>query len=330
MGWVVGDGQGKNLNLLDMPTQRVIFFITADVHILDLAGALQAFYEAAYYGQPYDIMYISDRVDQVCSAQLQLASLKIYTTVDLSSADILIIPGFDLRQLKEPVDEALTAWLRKADAVGTTICSVCTGAFALARAGLLDNRECTTHWKYTELLQREFPALRVLINRLFVKSDHIYTSAGVTTGVDMALFLLEWRHGAEFAYRVARELVVYIRRDGGEGQESIYLQYRRHLRDDIHAIQDWIVGHLQEKIRVEDLAAMIHTSPRNLTRLFKMTTGITIGQYLEKLRVEKALHLLHQDTKIGTIARQCGLQSDNQLRQMIKRHTGRLPSAARK
>ncbi len=325
-----GEEQGKNLNLPDMPTQRVIFFITADVHILDLAGALQAFYEAAYYGQPYDIVYISNRVDQVCSAQLQLAGLKDYTTVDLSSTDILIIPGFDLRQLKEPVDEGLTAWLRKADAAGTTICSVCTGAFTLARAGLLDNRECTTHWKYTERLQREFPALRVLINRLFVKSDHIYTSAGVTTGVDMALFLLERRHGAEFAYRVARELVVYIRRDGGEDQESIYLQYRRHLRDDIHAIQDWIVGHLQEKIRVEDLAAMIHTSPRNLTRLFKMTTGITIGQYLEKLRVEKALHLLHQDTKIGTIARQCGLQSDNQLRQMIKKHTGRLPSAARK
>jgi transcriptional regulator GlxA family with amidase domain len=312
-----------------MPTQRVIFFITADVHILDLAGALQAFYEAAYYGQPYDIIYISDRVDQVCSAQLQLAGLKDYTTVDISASDIFIIPGFDLRQLKEPVAEAFTTWLRKADAAGATICSVCTGAFALARAGLLDNRECTTHWKYTERLQREFPALRVLSNRLFVKSDHIYTSAGVTTGVDMALFLLERRHGAEFAYRVARELVVYIRRDGGEDQESIYLQYRRHIRDDIHLIQDWIVGHLQEKIRVEELAAMIHTSPRNLTRLFKTTTGITIGQYLEKLRVEKALHLLHQDTKIGTITRQCGLQSDNQLRQMIKKHTGRLPSAER-
>lgn len=312
-----------------MSTNRVIFFITADVHILDLAGALQAFYEAAYYGHPYDIVYISDRVDQVCSARLQLAGLKDYTTVAVSRADILIIPGFDLRQMKEPVDGALTAWLRKADAVGATICSVCTGAFALARAGLLDNRECTTHWKYTERLQREFPALRVQINRLFVKSDHIYTSAGVTTGVDMALFLLERRHGAEFAYRVARELVVYIRRDGGEDQESIYLQYRRHIRDDIHAVQDWIVGHLHEKVRVEELAAMIHTSPRNLTRLFKMTTGITIGGYLEKLRVEKALHLLQQNEKIGVVARQCGLQSDNQLRDLFKKNMGRLPSSLR-
>jgi transcriptional regulator GlxA family with amidase domain len=169
----------------------------------------------------------------------------------------------------------------------------------------------------------------VQTNRVFVRSDHVYTSAGVTTGVDMALFLLEQRHGAEFVFRVARELVVYIRRDRDEMQESIYLQYRRHMRDDIHTVQDWMIHHLHEKILVEELAALVYMSARNLTRLFKTTTGITIGRYLEKLRVEKALHLLQQEGKIESIARQCGLQSDSQLRQMIKRHTGRLPSAAR-
>ena len=312
-----------------MATDRVIFCITGEVHILDLAGALQAFYEAAYYGHPYDIVYVSDRAVQECSAGLQFAGLRDYAAVEILQTDILIVPGFDLRQLGSPADEALHAWLRSADEVKATICSVCTGAFLLARAGLLDNRECTTHWKYTERLQRQYPGVRVLTNRLFVRSGHLYTSAGVTTGVDMALFLLEQRHGPEFAFRVARELVVYIRRDGDEAQESIYLQYRRHIRDDIHTVQDWIAGHLEEKIRVEELAALVHTSPRNLTRLFKATTGITIGQYLEKLRVEKALHLLHQEEKIGAVARQCGLQSDNQLRQMIKKHTGRLPSAVR-
>jgi transcriptional regulator GlxA family with amidase domain len=312
-----------------MAADRVIFFITKDVHILDLAGALQAFYEAAEYGHPYDIVCVSDSPGLACSAKLQLAGLREYAAVKVLPSDILIVPGFDLRQLELPVEEAFYHWLRKADAAKATICSVCTGAFTLARAGLLDHRECTTHWKYTERLQKEYPSLKVLTNRLFIKSDHVYTSAGVTTGLDMALFLLEERHGPEFAYRVARELVVYIRRDGSESQESIYLQYRRHLRDDIHAVQDWIIHHLHEKIRIEELAALIHTSPRNLTRLFKATAGITIGQYLEKLRVEKALHLLHQDTKIGSITRQCGLQSVNQLRQMIKKHTGRLPSAVR-
>lgn len=312
-----------------MSVDRVIFFITKDVHILDLAGAMQAFYEAAEYGHPYDIVCVSDSPGLASSAKLQLAGLRAYASVTVLSSDILIVPGFDLRQLELPVEEAFYVWLRRAGAVGATICSVCTGAFTLARAGLLDGRECTTHWKYTGRLQREYPSLKVLTNRLFVKSDHVYSSAGVTTGLDMALSLLEERHGPEFAYRVARELVVYIRRDGSESQESIYLQYREHLRDDIHVIQDWIIRHLHEKILVETLAALIHTSPRNLTRLFKATTGITIGQYLEKLRVEKALHLLRQDTKIGAITSQCGLQSANQLRQMIKKHTGRLPSAVR-
>ena len=125
MGKWGGDELAKLLVIFAyMSTNRVIFFITADVHILDLAGALQAFYEAGYYGHPYDIVYISDRVDQVCSARMQLAGLKDYTSVAVSGEDIVIIPGFDLRQMKEPVDGALTAWLRNADAVGATICSV--------------------------------------------------------------------------------------------------------------------------------------------------------------------------------------------------------------
>jgi transcriptional regulator GlxA family with amidase domain len=315
-------GQGVQNN-------RVIFFITAEVHILDLAGALQAFYEAGYYGRPYEIMYVSDEAVKECSAGLQLAGLRDFGEVEPVEGDILIIPGFDLRKMGGPVEMRWRDWLWGADRRGVTICTVCTGAFALARVGLLDGRECTTHWKYTERLQREFPAARVLTNRLFVQSGHIYTSAGVTTGVDMALFVLEQRHGAEFAFRVARELVVYIRRDGDEAQESVYLQFRKHNRDDIHAVQDWIVGHLHEKVRIGELAALVHMSPRNLTRLFKTTAGITIGQYIGKLRVEKAMQLLQQDEKIGVVARECGLQSDGQLRQLVKKHRGRLPSAVK-
>jgi transcriptional regulator GlxA family with amidase domain len=312
-----------------MSKQRVIFLILPEVQLLDLAGAVQAYFEAGEYGEPYEMVYVSGASAQVCSAGLPLAGLRHYSGVEVESSDIVIVPGFELRLMAEPADETLHAWLRAADAVRATICSICTGAFALARAGLLDDRECTTHWKRTDALQRDFPALRVLTNRLFVGSGHIYTSAGVTAGVDLVLFLLERRHGAEFAFRVAREMVVYIRRDGDESQESIYLQYRRHIRDDIHTVQDWMAVHLDKRIRVEELAELVHTSPRNLTRLFKVTTGITIGQYLDKLRVEKALHLLRQDEKITSIARQCGLQSTNQLRQLMRKHTGALPSALR-
>lgn len=305
-------------------SNKVIFYINKGIHLLDLAGAVQAFYEAAEYGQPYQLVFCSDDANPVCSAGLPFAKLEHYSTVEAGPGDLLIIPGFDMRELSRA--KVLLTWLKKAAASEAVICSVCTGAFLLAESGLLDGGECTTHWKYTSQLRRDYPALHVLTDRLFVKCGNIYTSAGVTTGLDMALFLLEERHGPEFAYKVARELVVYIRRDGSEPQESIYLQYRSHVNGDIHLIQDWMIHHLEHKLRIDELAALIFTSPRNLTRLFKSTTGVTIGQYLEKLRVEKAVHLLRQQVKVGTITQQCGLQSANQLRTLLKKHTGRLPS----
>jgi transcriptional regulator GlxA family with amidase domain len=115
-------------------------------------------------------------------------------------------------------------------------------------------------------------------------------------------------------------LVVYIRRDGNDSQNSIYLQYRQHINGQIHEIQDWMIHHLDEKIKIEQLAEMVYTSPRNLTRLFKATTGITIGDYLEGLRVEKAKHLLKENNKVEVVAKACGFLSTNQLRTILKKH----------
>jgi transcriptional regulator GlxA family with amidase domain len=271
-------------------------------------------------------VFVADGRGPVCSAGLPFARLKEYTGVVVEPGDVVIVAGFELRELHRGARAMdLYAWLRKAGESGAAVCSVCTAAFLLAEAGLLEGRECTTHWKYTGRLQKEYPGLRVQTDRLFVKDGNIYTSAGVTTGLDMALFLLEERHGAELAYKVARELVVYMRRDGKESQQSVYLQYRAHIHNDIHIVQDWIIAHLHRKIKIEDLAAVIHTSPRNLTRLFKNATGVTVGQYIEKLRVEKAVQMLQQRVKVASIPRQCGLQSTNQLRSLVKKHTGRLP-----
>jgi transcriptional regulator GlxA family with amidase domain len=305
-------------------SNKVIFYLNKGVHLLDLAGAAQAFYEAHQFGQPYQLVFCSDDPNPMSSAGLPFAALGHYSTVEPGPGDLLIVPGFRLLEISRA--KGLLDWLRKAAASEAVICSVCTGAFLLAEAGLLDDGECTTHWRYTEQLRRDYPRAKVLTDRLYVKCGNVYTSAGVTTGLDMALFLLEERHGPEFTYKVARELVVYIRRDGSEPQESVYLQYRAHVNGEIHVVQDWMIQHLQQKIRIEALAALIFTSPRNLTRLFKSTTGVTIGQYLEKLRVEKAVLLLRQQVKVGTITRQCGLQSENQLRSLLKKHTGRLPS----
>jgi transcriptional regulator GlxA family with amidase domain len=311
------------------PNRRVIFYINKGVHLLDLAGAVQSFYEAGKYGKPYDIWFVADEPGPVSSAGLPFAQLAHYSTVEVRPDDLLIVAGLDLHQLAQLAaarKRRLWDWLTRAAQAKASVCSICTGAFLLAEAGVLKGKTCTTHWRCTDRLQKGYPGLTVLTNRLYVKDGNIYTSAGGATGLDLALYLLEERHGPEFAYKIAREMVVYIRRDGSDSQDSIYLQYRSHVNQHIHIIQDWMIHHLQEKIRIEELAALIYTSPRNLTRLFKATTGVTVGQYLEKLRVEKAVHLLQQRVKIGTIPRQCGLQSTNQLRSILKKHTGRLPS----
>lgn len=301
-----------------MYQNRVFFYINSGTHILDLAGSVQVFHEASNYGIDYEIHYVSDNTQQLSSAKLNFAHLELFSSIDIVPTDIIVIAGFSLKELaKENKD--LFDWLKKANDLKATICSVCTGCFTLAEAGLLNQKECTTHWNFTERLQTAYPQTKVLKNRLFVKSDNIYTSAGIATGIDLALFILEERHGAKFAYQIARELVVYIRRDGSETQDSIYLQYRQHINNSIHEIQDYIIHHLDEKIKIEQLAEIIHTSPRNLTRLFKATIGITIGEYLDSLRIEKAEQLLKENNKVETVAQACGFQSTNQLRAILKK-----------
>ena len=308
-------------------SNRVLFYIPAGVHLLDLAGMVQVFYEARQFGKSFEILFISEMEQQESAVNLYMTHLIHPDSITIIDSDIVVVPGFNIDLFNASDFTLLITFLKMADKQQATICSVCTAAFALARAGILNQKECTTHWRYTELLQAKFPLAQVKKNRLFTKSGNVYTSAGICTGIDLALFIIEERFGAKFAYQLAKELVVYIRRDGLESQESIYLQNRQHINSNIHEVQDWMIHNLDKAFSNEDLAALVHMSPRNLTRLFKSTTGITIGQYLEKLRAEKALQLLREDYKLSSIPSMCGLKSIVQLRQIIKRHSGSLPSA---
>jgi transcriptional regulator GlxA family with amidase domain len=155
-----------------------------------------------------------------------------------------------------------------------------------------------------------------------VKSGNVYTSAGIATGIDLALFLLEERHGKKLASQVAKELVVYIRREGREEQESIFLQHRNHTDEKIHAVQDWIARNLSKKISLEMLSDIASTSPRNLTRIFKKETGLTVSQYQNTIRVEKAKSLLaNSNYKLDHIAKLCGLNTSKHLRTLIQKST---------
>lgn len=311
-----------------MAVTTIYFYIPKQVTLLDLAGVLEVFQEAKSLGFAYELVFISSSPAIVSSSGLGLSPVTHFSKTDPKGDDILFISGFSSQEIDRIAeDESFFEWLKKANAKQTTIASVCNGAFILAKSGLLDFKECTTHWKLIEKFKRDFPLLKVQSNVLFTKAANVYTSAGIVTGIDLALFLIEDRHGKEVATNIAKELVVYKRRQGSDQQESVYLQNRNHRDEKIHTIQDWIIYNLEKTSTIDFLADLVHIGPRNLTRIFKKQTGITIAEYRTKLRIEKAKSLLaHSDYKVESIAQLCGYKTSKQLRVVLETHLQELPT----
>lgn len=311
---------------------KALFLIPPEVQLLDFAGPAHLFYEAKEYGASISIEYLSltKTKEEITCAGVSLGNLAPYTHHELGAQDILFIPGLEshLFLAKDYVNEIaeFLEWLRRQHRSGARICSVCTGAYLVAFSGLFDHKNCTTHWKYFEDFQKRFPLTKLLSDRLIVKDGTLYSSAGVSSGIDLALFVLEELFGPVFAIKIAKEVVIYLRRTESDPQLSIFLQYRNHMDNRIHQVQDVLAQNLGRKVKIEELADQVHMSPRNLTRLFKKVTGITVGLYLEKLRVERAIQLLSSGSKVSSVSIACGLQSSNQLRSLLKKHTHSLPS----
>jgi len=307
--------------------RRLFFLIVPQTHLLDLAGPAQVFWEASGLGGAYEIRYCACR-DTIRSAQgLVLASLEPPPAVH--AGDTVLVPGLDSSTLDDlshvPVD-----WLREAEAAGARLCSICSGAFVLAHAGILDGRRCTTHWKVADRLARQVPAAQVVRNRLFVRDGSVITSAGVASGIDMALAMVEEDFGPITAARVAREIVVYLRRSGESEQTSVFLDFRTHLHPGIHRAQDWLASHVEESPTIERLAQEAAMSPRNLTRLFRQATGITIKDYVTRLRLEVAANLLRSpDYTLERVAAECGFKDSRQLRRIWSKRFGVNPSSWR-
>ncbi|MGQ7856613.1 GlxA family transcriptional regulator [Pedobacter sp. WC2501] len=301
-----------------MGSDRVIFFIFDSVHLLDLAGAVTVFYESGCCGKHYDMRYVSPYQNPATSSGIGFSNVEPLSSVTVNKDDIVIVAGMEIKKWNRADDHLWIPWLQDAAATGATVSSICTAAFALAAAGLLNGHNCTTHWAWTTTLQQKYPLLKVMENKLFVQSGRIFTSAGIATGIDLALYLIEEQHGAAFACLVAKDMVVYVRRDGTEAQNSIYLQNRQHINHHIHQVQDHIIKHLHHKLKIEELAGLVFVSPRNLTRVFKSATGTTIGQYILSLRQEKAKHLLKTKHKLAWVVKECGFSSPAQLRKLVK------------
>lgn len=309
------------------PAVQVVFVIPPKVHLLDITGPAHVFYEALSYGAPVTSWFCNIHTEENAiesSSQLWLSRLTNFHTLQLNKGDIIFMPGLDATLLLD--DHFLTVtsnpfqrWMVDQYNKGIIICSVCTGAFLLAQTGLLDQKECTTHWKYLERFAQRYPLAQLQQNRLFVQSGNIYTSAGVASGIDLSLYLLEKLFGSRFAAQIAKEVVVYIRRTTSDPQLSAFMQHRNHMEERIHKAQDLLSQSLEKKWNIEQLAEQVHMSGRNLTRLFRKTTNISISQYLDQLRTERARQMLKEGHTMQATAIQCGLKSTNQLRQLLRK-----------
>jgi transcriptional regulator GlxA family with amidase domain len=311
--------------------RRVIFGIFPDTEILDLAGPLQVLHEANALGAEFRIVYAAPEPEIATQQGLVFAKLEPLPRVQAD--DLVLIPGTAFFQRTTPPPPQIkrgAAWLREADARGATIGSICIGAFLLGYAGLLDGRTCTTHWSRVAELQARFPQANVVDNRLYAMDGRIVTSAGIASGIDMALALVERAHGAQFAAAVARQMVVYVRRDGTAAQQSIYVQHRDHLEPGVHAVQDWLVDHAAEPHDLDDLAEIAGISRRHLTRVFRRATGIGVKEYTTKLRLERAqLFLRDPSLSVDAVAEQCGFADGRQLRRLWKTAFGTTPGVGR-
>ncbi len=301
---------------------QIIFLILPHTHLLDLAGPDQVMYEARAAGASISIHYCSMASNTKTANQLPFGKMKHFSKMKVNPGDYILVPGSESAYLLSPEfthQKEVISWLKKSHDAKVNICSVCTGAYALAAAGLLDNRKCTTHWGHTTQLKSKFPKANVIDNILFAEQDGIYTSAGVTAGIDLALHIVSKLTNERIAYKIARELVVYIRRQGSDSQKSVFLNYRNHMHAGIHKLQDWLQANINQKNTLEDLAEIANMSSRNLTRTFKKETGVSINEFVTLIRKDKIKELLkNPDMTRQQIAMQCGLKSERQIIRIIQ------------
>jgi len=302
--------------------KKFAFIIPPTVEILDLAGPVQVFTEAKFYGYDLALEYYSYKSEIISTSGLLFNNIKDYRSADLREGDYVFMPGMDNKYVSSmdfKTEREFFNWLKKCSDKGILVCSICNGAFALGHAGLLKDTECTTHWRRIEEMQNEFPQAKVISDILFKKSNNVYTSAGISAGIDLALAILEELKGPLFTHKVARGLVVYHRRSQDHTQQSIYLDYRNHISPGIHKVQDYLIEHLADENSVGDLASLVAMSPRNLSRVFKEKTGTTVHEYLTLLRLEYAKTMLNNpEYTIEYIASKCGFKTARQLQRILK------------
>ena len=318
--------------------RRIVIYTYDGGMMLDVVGPADVFAAAAQYvaasedcPEPYTVELVANKAGPVTMSNgIQVIAAKSFK--DLKGAiDTLIFAGGSEEGIRDAETEpALRSWIkRKADTVNR-LGSVCSGAFFLARAGLLDGHRATTHWAACERLVADHPKIEVVDDAIYVKSGDTYTSAGVSAGIDLALAMVEEDLGRDVAMKVARHLVLFLRRPGGQSQFSAQLAAQTTKTEKFDALLAHIADHPEDDLSVPALADQVAMSPRNFARLFRQQVGETPAKYVERARLDAARRRLEEDDdKIDTVAAATGFGTAETLRRTMKRHMATTPEAYR-
>jgi len=324
------------------PAPRLVVVLAFEgVQLLDIAGPVQTFASAneianeATGARPYRVVVASRRGGVMCtSSGLPLVTEPAARALAKSRIDTLIVPGGP--GVHDALKDArILDWVRRQYSSARRTASVCTGAFLLAEAGILTGRRATTHWKSCSRLQTRYPGVRVDPDPIYVRDERVWTSAGVTAGIDLSLALVQEDLGRKLAMQVARHLVVFLNRPGGQSQFSAALEAQAAAADGnapnaFAPLHGWIAENVAGDLRVEQLAEQAGMSPRNFARIYAAKMGLTPARMVEKIRVEAVRRILEEtDVPIKRIAALCGFGQEERLRRAFARQVGTTPAEYR-
>ena len=304
-----------------MAPRRIVVVAHPDVQVLDVVGPMEVFAMANRFDEAdaYGVELVTPSGAPVpSSCGLDLTP---HASIDATrgAIDTMVVAGGPGTEAAV-ADDDLIRWIRAAAPRCRRVASVCSGAFLLAQAGLLDGRRATTHWGACDRLARAFPEVSVEPDPIFVRDGDVWTSAGVTAGMDLALALVEDDLGADLAREVARWLVLFVQRPGGQAQFSAQLAAQQPELRPLRDLQAWIADHLDEDLSVAALAERAGMSTRNFARAFARDVGVTPAAYVERTRVEAARRLLEStDQPVAGIARRCGFGTVETLHRAFRR-----------
>jgi len=306
----------------------IYVLLLPELLMLDVAGPAEVFNFASRYGEPcYKLHFIGPQACIETSIGMSINVAPLPAEVPLGSW--LLLPGLEGACIDFTCEliAAAVAWLAHYQRFSKVI-SVCAGTLLLTKGDALTNRQCTTHHSHLQDLEQLVPSAKVQRDRLFVQDGAIYTSAGVTAGIDLALYVVEQTSGVECAAQVARNLVLFSRRTIQEPAQSPWLTYRNHLHQGVHSVQDQIQKNPSKNWRIEELATFAFCSPRHLARIFKANTDISCKGYLQQLRMSLARQLLYENRmSVEQVAIKVGYNDVRQFRRIWQQYNSAPPAS---